>query len=392
MDDNEFEYSYDTSELDAFNDKRDKGIVGMVSEDFIKQADLRRKELLMDTMDATEYTAYTSQKEEIKRAVEKKRRAARKDDVIVIKLTPQQEAQLRAEMEESIVSPNPNLGYHMPDEALADSEEQRIIMHKLSKIKNCYYSQAEYVNAIKTILEAIDYSLRHDYPWMSYDEAVREFNTGGIKFSFCKIPKLYVNWTTQITDPDILQGIVNGKINLKTKEQEQKELAEKRRNRVKLDPVPVTVPYDIIPAEAMEECYRLHRQGIETPLTPIIKASSTFNRYSLPSNNRFYVDKKKENQTPVEFDWMKPGAGEEYYNLINGIKPSLDTMVRFVNDANDGNLNQELAKNAKLFMEYLNNPQGQPEQTVVTPLTVDSRAAELERNILQQMRMMNPHI
>ena len=141
----------------------------------------------------------------MKEHIAKKKREATKQDVLIISLSDEQKRKLRADMETSIVRSNPNIQYNIPDEKLYSSEELRIVRQKLSRIKNCYYNQIDYINAVSIVREAIDYSLRSDYPWMSREEAVKAFNSGEIKFSYCNMPKLFINYQTQITDPEIIK-------------------------------------------------------------------------------------------------------------------------------------------------------------------------------------------
>ena len=387
----QFEYTYPVEELDNVIEKITKGITPMgLTKDFMEEVKLRKMELDQDSMDADEYEEYEKKKEDrIKEQIEKKRREATKRDVIIIKLTDAQREELRDEMSSSIVRKDPNLAYHKSDDEIYESEERRIIMHKLSRIKNCYYNQQDYVAAIKIIHEAIEYSLRTDYPWMTYQEAVRDFNAGKIKFAFCHIPKLYINWNTVITDPEILRGVVTGEVTLKSKKDEE----IKRKRIRKEDMVACDWDYNITSAAAFEHMSKLQQQGYDTPIAPMLKAkNSSFNRYALPANNRFFIDRTKKSNIPQTFDWMHEGAGEEYYNIEHNIKPSLSDTMRMINEANGGNLNPTTSTNASNFLRALKNNGSINSDPIITPLSVNERAVELEKSILMNMKLNNPHL
>lgn len=385
-----FEYSYPVEELDKMLEKMSKGIEPMgLSDDFKNELKIRYMELNEASLDDDEYDDYQTKKEDVlKKQIEKKRREATKNDVIIIKLTDEQKQTLTEEMSASIVRENPNLMYHMSDDQIFDSDEKRILYHKLSRLKNCYYTQADYVAAIRVIYEAIEYSLEHDYPWLTREEAIKAFNNGEIKFSYCNIPKLYINWNTQITDPSILKGIMTGEVVLKTKE--ESEPVRKRH----VDYKPIHYDYTITGSNQYNDMLQLQQRGYDTPIAPALKAKNgAFNRFALPGNNRFYVDASKTNTNiPQEFDWMHEGAGKEYYNLVNNVKYGIYDIVRDVNVANNNQLNQVLSTNAANFLRALKTSGTEAPQPIIQPLSVNEKSVELERSILDAMRRNNPNL
>ena len=383
------EYSYPVEELDAVLEKMSKGIEPMgLSDDFKKEVKLRYMELNENSMDDDQYEEYQKTKQEvIHEKIEKKRREATKRDVVVIRLSDAQLEQLKEDMSCSIVRQNPNLQYHLSDDKIFDSDEKRVIYHKLSRLKNCYYNAADYVAAMKVIYDAIAYSLDHDYPWMTHGEAVQAFNNGEIKFAYCNIPKLYVNWNTQITDKEILKGIMTGEVILKSKDEDKPE------RKVNKDYKPIDVDYTVTGTNQYQQLVELQNHGIDTPMAPALRAKNgSFNRFALPGNNRFYVDQTKQSNVPQSFDWTQPNAGIEYYNLVNGIKYTTHDVIRDVNSANGNNLNQLLSANTSSFLRLLKTSGTQVQPTAIHPLSVSNEAAELEKSILHAMRMNNPNL
>lgn len=389
---NQIEYDYPVEEIDAILEKISKGITPMMSPDMKKNVELRYMELQQDNLTDEGMDDFEQRKEEmIRERIEKKRREAHKKDIIVIKLSEEQQKTLREEMETSIVRCNPMSPYNKSDDELFDDDEKRVIYHKLARIKNCYYNQADYVAAIKVIHDAIEYSLAHDYPWLTKQEAIQAFNKGEIKFTYCKIPKLFINWSTQITDPQILKGVVSGEVTLQTKEEAMSEVKKKRNKEY----TPVEYDYTVTGSSEYEYYCNLEKMGYDTPIAPLLKMKNgRFNRYALPGNNRFA--KHDENETIYNsFDWMRPGAGTEYYNLTHNIKYTSQDFIRDVNEMNAGQLNQSLGQNATSFLRDLKlaaNGGGSVNQlpSYMQPLSTSPESAELERGILQALKMNNP--
>lgn len=383
-------YIYPVEELDKIIEQMDKGITPMMSDQMAFEVKLRYKELqneLFDEDDEYEDADLIKQKKIMQKHMEKKKREATKNDVIIIKLTDEQKKQLREDMETSIVRPNPNSPYNLSDDVIFSSEERKKIQQKLSRIKNCYYNQYDYVNAINIIKEAIEYSLANDYPWLSKEEAVQQFNEGKIKFSYCNIPKLYVNFQTQITDPEILKGVVTGEIELRDK-------SEQPEKKPKKDYKPVSCDYNLISDVDFDEMVKYHTRGYDTPVSHIIRSRSTiYNRYSLPTSNRFGV--KTNDQEPILFDWSRDGAGKEYFNLIHGKTYTTNDLMRDINADNDGLLNHVVTTNANEFLNSMKNVRAQDDgytrpDFISSSLQVNEQALQVEQNILNAIRANNP--
>lgn len=394
MEENNNKYVYPVEELDKIIDQMSKGITPMMSDQMQLEVKLRYKELQNELFDGDDEDIDTEDikrhNEMMKQHLEEQRRKATKNDVVIIKLSEEQQKQIREDMEVSIVRPNPNSMYNMSDDELYSSEERKVIQQKLSRIKNCYYNQIDYVNAIKILKEAIEYSLANDYPWLSKEEAIKQFNEGKIKFTYCNIPKLYINYQTQITDKDVLKGIVTGEIELVDRDEKP------QKKKVNKDSEEVAYDYNIIGTTDYENMLKMHVKGYDTPISTIIKAKSTiYNRYSLPTNNRFSLNGNNKNDEPMLFDWTQDDAGRKYFNLKHGKQYTVNDMIRDVNQDNDKALNNVLNINASEFMRSLktvNNQQtGYNPDIVSTSLQPNPEAVQIEQNILNAIRMNNPN-
>ena len=394
MEENNNKYVYPVEELDKIIDQMSKGITPMMSDQMQLEVKLRYKELQNELFDGDDEDIDTEDikrhNEMMKQHLEEQRRKATKNDVVIIKLSEEQQKQIREDMEVSIVRPNPNSMYNLSDDELYSSEERKVIQQKLSRIKNCYYNQIDYVNAIKILKEAIEYSLANDYPWLSKEEAIKQFNEGKIKFTYCNIPKLYINYQTQITDKDVLKGIVTGEIELVDRDEKP------QKKKVNKDSEEVAYDYNIIGTTDYENMLKMHVKGYDTPISTIIKAKSTiYNRYSLPTNNRFSLNGNNKNDEPMLFDWTQEDAGRKYFNLKHGKQYTVNDMIRDVNLDNDKALNNVLNINASEFMRSLktvNNQQtGYSPAIISTSLQPNPEAVQIEQNILNAIRMNNPN-
>lgn len=394
MEENNNKYVYPVEELDKIIDQMSKGITPMMSDQMQLEVKLRYKELQNELFDGDDEDIDTEDikrhNEMMKQHLEEQRRKATKNDVVIIKLSEEQQKQIHEDMEVSIVRPNPNSMYNLSDDELYSSEERKVIQQKLSRIKNCYYNQIDYVNAIKILKEAIEYSLANDYPWLSKEEAIKQFNEGKIKFTYCNIPKLYINYQTQITDKDVLKGIVTGEIELVDRDEKP------QKKKVNKDSEEVAYDYNIISSTDYENMLKMHVKGYDTPISTIIKAKSTiYNRYSLPTNNRFSLNGNNKNDEPMLFDWTQEDAGRKYFNLKHGKQYTVNDMIRDVNQDNDKALNNVMNINASEFMRSLktvNNQQtGYNPDIVSTSLQPNPEAVQIEQNILNAIRMNNPN-
>lgn len=392
-------YIYPVEELDKIIEQMDKGIMPMMNDQLQLEVELRYKELknmLFDGEDDDDIDAITRQehREMINKHLEENKRKASHEDVYVMKISEEAKAKIREEMAESIVRTDPNDPYNKQDDQLFDDSEKRIIHQRLAGLRNCYYNQKDYVNAINILKDAIDYSLGHDYPWLTKEEAVKEFNAGHIKFKYCNIPALFINTTTKITDPEILKGIVNGDIILKDRRDEiDPKNVKKNKNYT-----PVSMDYDVTSDTNYEAMVAAHKQGYDTPMSVAIKhKATTYNRYAIPVGNRFASQKLDKNGAPIQFDWSKEGAGEEYYNLIKGKRHNQSEILSIVNSDNNNNLNNVIARNMSDFLRSMKQGSQQTGgydyySPTEQQTQYNAQAAKIEQDLLASIRATNNNI
>lgn len=401
----EIKYLYPVDELDKIIEQMMEGIQPMIDDTMMAEVQMRWKQRQKEefgTDDEEELDSETLKRhnEIMKKSIANDRKKASRNDVIILTISDEQKAKIREEMEVSIVRPNPNDAYNIPDDELFNNETRKNIYEKLKGIRNCYYNQQDYVNAFKIIQEAIDVSLGKygdgDYPWLTYEEALKEFNAGKIRFSWCAIPKLYVNHATQITDREILKGVITGDIILRDKREDEKPKAKPAKYK------PVALDYDITGVEEYHQMMMAHKAGYDTPMSTVIKHKSTvYNPTGMPFGNRFAKTNMDKDGQPILFDWSKEGAGEEYFNLIKGRKVQSTDIVRFIDSENNGMLNSVMTRNAQDFLksmkigsqqsggyDYTLPNFAQPVQQ--NQLQYNEDAAKVEAELLASIKINNP--
>lgn len=405
-------YLYSVDELDKIIDQMQQGIQPMISDEMMLEVQLRIKEIenkLFDDeyeSDPDDLEAQRKHHAMMKAQIEKERKRASRDDVIILEISDEQKKLIREQMSVSIVRANPNTVYNKTDEELYANKDRKEITEKLKGLKNCYYNQKDWINAMKIIMEAVDISLgkngNSDYPWLTYEEAKQLFREHKIKIKY-PIPKLYINHSTILADKELLKGILTGDVILKDKKDEENRINKTKKKRNK-DVPPVSIPYQIISDEEYNQMAAAHKAGYNTPLSPLISVQSrTYNPTAMPFGSRFAVNNNPTdaNGVPILFDWSKEGAGEEYFNLTHGIKTDVIDVIRFLNSENDGMLNNALSTNAQQFiksMKYDVSRNGgydyflpnfsQPTSTQ-NP-NVNENAAAIEQDLLASIRMNNP--
>jgi len=398
----EYKYTYPVEELDKIIEEMMNGIQPMIDDVMQMEVEIRWKEKqneVFGTEDEEELDPEIMKRhaEIMKKKIEDDRRKASRNDVIILTISDEKKAEIREQMSESIVRPNPNDQYNIPDDQLYQNKSREAIYAKLRGLKNCYYNQQDYVNAINIIKDAIDLSLHEDYPWLSYEEAVKEFNAGRIKFKWCNIPKLYINHATQITDKEILKGVVSGEIVLRDKNEDSKKKRVKHKSGV-----PVSVDYEITGDAMYHEMIAAHNAGYDTPMSTVIKhKNSVYNPTSIPFGNSFGSVKQTNNGEPLLWDWSKEGAGEAYFNHMKGRQTGPADIIRLVDAANGGMLNSVMTRNAQEFLRSMKNNSQQTggydytlpnfmQQPNPSNTTYNEEAAAVERDLLASITMNNP--
>lgn len=402
----EYKYTFPVDELDKIIEDMMNGIQPMISDEMQLEVQLRWKErnaeeFGTDDEEELDPEMMRVRAEVMKKKIEKDRKKATRTDALILTITDEQKQKIREEMEFSIVRPNPNDAYNIPNDELFQSVEKRRVYERLKGLKNCYYNQQDYVNAMAIIKDAIEMSLgkygNGDYPWLSYQEAVKEFNAGRIKFNWCELPKLYINHSTIITDPEILKGVITGEIVLRDRRDDEKPKVKSKKYN------PVALDYDVMGDAEYQQMVAAHKAGYDTPASTVIKhKSTTYNPASMPfSTNRFFASKAVDKDgTPMLFDWSKEGAGEEYFNLVKGRKQDSSDIVRFVNTQNDNMFNSVVSRNVSDFLRSMKSGSTQSggydytlpnfAQPVQNQSQYNAEAAAIEQQLLASITMNNP--
>ena len=400
--DPDYVYTYDMEEIDECIEKLERGIIpAMYVDQFAQDVNHRIAELKHackeEGFDESQFNM--SQAKVLSKKIEQNRRKASRKDVIVIQLTDEQKEQLHKDMACSYVRHNHNLRYHKSDEELFDSTERRDIYRKLTRLQKQYYNAPEWIAAMKIIIEALDFSLHHDYPWMSYEEAVELWNKGEITFTFCPVPLLMTSWTTSITDTSILKGILTGEITMQSVNENNHKMAEAKRRRQQMDRKPVYCDYTITSTDDFNQMRSMHNKGYNTPISPVIKAlNGSFSRFALPGDNYFTVAKQQEEMNrPTTFDWMQDNAGEIYYKMITGKKDTVNDLLDFLREKNN-NLNPSFANTITPFLNSMSETPGSNQNQSVFMLDgyssdmeiLNKRELEIEKSIMDQMTIVSP--
>lgn len=403
----QYQYSHSVEELDNLIKKIEKGITPLMDEVLRYEVDLRMKELLAE--EGYEDDALNDSLKEravkLQPKIEKSKRAVTKHDIIVIKLSEEAKAKLREEMSTSIVRTDPESIYNKTDEEIYDSAERRDLYKRLKNLKNAYFNPMEYINAMKTISDAIEYSAEHDYPWMSKEEVISQINEKKIVFSFCEVPHFYVNYTQEITDPEILAGIVNGTVQVKQSSDEVDADRKAALTQLYKNSEGVYGQYQQIPYQYQQEMYNIHRAGGTTPISGAFKMMNNPYKFNLSNNPLFdsiFGKKEQKQNIPLEFDWLQENAGEIYWRQINGIQYGVVDVLEDVSLEN-GKLSPGFVDNGRKWVAWVNNvARGGNANSTYSELTemerianeksLNEQAAKLEADMLQAMRMTNAHL
>lgn len=385
------EFTYPVEELDRLLEQIQQGIKPFGMNERLKlELELRQKQLQYlasdyeDEVEDGDGPSLTELHDRMKAEIEKAKRKATTTKAVFRALSKAQREQLESDMMTSIVRKNPGSPYNKTDEELYQDSEQQSIMQKLSRIRNRYNDPIAWANAIKIIREAIDYSLHHDYP-LGYEWAVREFNLGRIKYQFGPVPKLYTGFgTKQITDPEILSGIAAGDIKVIKRDEEKATFKREKRKRGN----PINCPYSVVSDAEYVESVKLHNRGFDTPISLALKAKAgLFDRLAMPFQSQ------QQQKVPMLWDWTQEGAGERYYNAVNGINVDhVAELVREIQKTNNGELNQSMMTDIRGFLDAINHPNMMPQSYsagVIRPPEPSKEAQRIEANIMAQIRKSN---
>lgn len=392
--DEENKYLYPVEELDRMIREMDEGIELMLNDQLILEIEMRRRETAEECgfkYDEDESDYIKQKHQEIMREhMKQQAHKAHRNDVMYIQLKDDQKQKLREEMESSFIRTDPTLIYNLSDDQIYSSAEEKLILEKLSKLRVGYFNQFEFQNAINTIMTAIEYSLEHDYPWMSKEDAITAFNEGRIKFTFCQIPQLFLNFRTPVKDPNILRGVITGEVELVDKN--EKTYVPKDYSDCEY----IDMPYGVISKEEEDFYVAAHRRGQFTPLGPVIQSRNTiYNRFApaevINKKDNKYLGLCDKNGDPVAFDWTQENAHNRYDLFRKGKTYDIDMLMADVNRVNNG-VNKEVIMNMKSYLMAINStslthedkPEVQDGYRQQNPEVIKT-----EQSILQKIQMNN---
>lgn len=386
------QYNYPVEQLDQLIKQISEGITPMMSPALKAEVQLRYQELqhLEDEDDDDEdYRNAVQKHDDAMKAMEERRRQSHSRDIMILDLTEEEETELDFDSEMAYVRSDPNSAYNLSDEDVSSDAERRRIYKQLQSIGKIYYHAEDYRNAINIIREAIEYSLRHDYPWLTFEQACREFEAGKIKYTFAQLPLLYIDYDTQLTDPKLLAGIAKGEVNVINRSEVQ--IPKKKKKKKPGEEVGVEMPCSIIGPAEHAEYVKLHQAGYDTPISPILKSCSTiYNRYVMPASLSFGGSSQRQPTAPI--DWTRDGAGSDYFDQIHGIvRNPINEIISTLNAQNNGTLRHTLGNAMRQFLET-NDGRPKTFKTISTSLQRDEKVTEMENRILDIIRNSNPNL
>jgi hypothetical protein len=391
-----YEYSYPREELEKLIDKLNKGMRPAVPDEMLLEANILLKEMeneLFDDTDSSDAQELRRRADMMKKKIEEDRHKAHKDDIKIVKVGPKQKAKITKAVSTSLVRAHVS-DYNKTDEQLYGDEERRAICEKLSNIKSIIRDQGDYMRAMKTIAEAIEYSLKHDYPGMKKSEVIDLWRNGEIKVNI-PIPKLFSDYVHEITDVETLRAIATGEMTMMSKSELDSEIVKKDYSKSKL----IDYEYDVISPDEYNTMVEMHRRGWDTPLSVIFNnRGKIYNQFTLSSSNMFSnMYGKMEIKQPEGFDWFQDNAAEKYLEKKRGINPfDSDLIASILHEKNDHKLSREfrdkLRYGANIRVSTTTNEGFVDADLLSSRRTIpekDPRTLELEQSILKAIQDNN---
>lgn len=391
-----YEYAYPVEELDALIDKLNKGMRPAVPDEMLLEAKIRLKEIeseLFDDDDGSDAQDLRRQADMLKKKIEEERHKAHKNDIKVIKVGPKQKAKITQAVSTSLVRAHVS-DYNKTDDQLYGDEERKTICEKLSNIKSIIRDQGDYMRAMKAIAEAIEYSLKHDYPGMKKNEVVELWHRGEIKINI-PIPKLFSDYVHEITDVETLRAIATGEMTMMSKSELDSEIIKKDYSKSNL----IDYDYDVISDDEYNTMVEMHRRGWDTPLSVIFNnRGKIYNQFALSSTNMFSnMYGKTEFKQPEGFDWFQDDAAEKYLEKKRGINPfDSDLISSILNEKNGRKLSREFRDKIRFGANIRVSTATNDGYVDVDPATSrrsipekDPRTLELEQSILRAIQDNN---
>lgn len=383
---NKYEYQNPVDRLDELIDKLARGILPLVDEVTEKEMYLRMKELSEDDDidededDGDALNELANDVKEMRQKVEERKRKATRKDIIIIKLTDEQKAKLREEMETSYVRSEPS-SYNI-DEATCKQEQEYLTLKKrASKIRRCYYHADEWINAVKILLDLVEYDKRN-YPWLTDKEYYQAFWSGEIQLNVIR-PILYADYHTPIKDPETLLGIFSGEITI---EEEDDHIDASNRVKLKDDKI-VKVPVVSYTEAELDYMQDMASRGYDTPMNLIFKEQhkSLYDRF-LPASKSHKAD---------------PARVKAYMSYINDSMKVKDhefspydtnDIILYIHELNKGGLNTSLNTNTTKWLNALaadpNKTELRYDNSFTNDTVVNAEAAIKEAMIMANIKSL----
>ena len=237
------------------------------------------------------------------------------------------------------------------------------------------------------------------------EEIYNAFHNGKIKLNI-RLPKLFSDFVNEITDPQLLADIAEGKVVIKSKSEIDDEIECKDYSKDK--------PYEKrIEPISDSEYRRLEEEinnGGDNILTPLSKASHKVFTYRLPSSNPFKRNSNKpdnEQQKCQEtINFLDDEQVNAYINKIKGFDPSdVNNIINLLNEKNDRKLSinsRKMLQQKKTVQAYdttrrrnkhqtnpYNNPMKQNVMSIFDRRKMDQSTLDLERGLIESITANN---
>ena len=393
---NNMEYMFNTEDLDKIIDSLNKGILPAgLPQEMIDEARIRLKELENELFDGDEPATAEDLRRHadmMERKLEDERHKAHTDNIKVMHVTERDKERLYRAVSTSIVRARVS-DYNKTDDELYGDAQKKDIVDRLNNIKSIIRNQEEYMNAMKTIADAINYSLEHDYPGMKKADVLELWRNGEIKINI-PIPKLFSDYVHEVTDKETLRAIAAGEMRMMTKADIDSEIVRKDYSK---SPI-VDYDYDVISNDEYISMVEMHRKGYDTPLSVLFNnKGKIYNQFTLSTTNMFSDKYGQVNDKGVEgFDWFQDDAATRWLEKRRGIDPfDSNIIAAILNEKNGGKLSREFRDNIRkgenIRMSNTTHD-GYVDTTDVYSKGIpekDQRTIELEQNILKAIQDSN---
>lgn len=340
----DYKYENPVDRLDDFIDKMSRGIMPQVDDLTFKEIEIRMRELassIDEDADEEDLETIVNDATQLRQKAKESKRKATREDVAYFTLTEEQSKKLREEMSSSWVRASIS-DYNIPEDKLNEDKELNILIKRKSKLRRCYYHAEDWRNAMKTILDIVEYDSRN-YPWMSKQEYYRAFNNGTIKLNVI-VPVLFMDYHTPIKDPVMLKAIFNGETIV-----EEQTIDKSNKVRNKDDKVAWIHGIDFTESE-VDSMQNLAASGYDTPINHILKNShkSLYDRF-MP------VGKSDKPSAGVVNELLNAYKHNMKFDGTKMVPYKTSDIINYIHKQNEGKLNHTLTTATTKFLTALSS-------------------------------------